>query len=265
MKRTPAITIFSLIILFSASSLLLAQKGMHAFNRGIKLGDEGKYIKAGNKLVKAYYKGYYPGFEALAYAAFCYNIEGYVSNSTSCINEAELNAGSFIDGYLRLHQGISFSADSTQKRDREALYGALFTIADTDSLWKELELKECLNILVYVSANNYMNTDDPDSAIYMANLGLKYCTDPDLFTIKAEAWLELEQPDSAISAYSNIIALTPDDPSAYCGVGEALQLKKKNEYAMEYFDKALEIDSEYTYALYCKASLLNEHLSISRL
>jgi len=97
-----------------------------------------------------------------------------------------------------------------------------------------------------------------DSAIYYADIGLKHNVDPDLLTTKGDAWLELEKPDSALSAYSKAMYLAPDDVFAVCGVGEAYQLKKKNEAAMEYYEKALGIEPENIWALYCKASLFSE-------
>ncbi len=231
---------------------------MHAFNRGVKLVSKENYVKAGYKFYAAYYKGYYPGFEALAFAALSYNVGGYPDASRIFVNEAEMNAGLFIDVYASDEYGSSSNVDTDPEMEIEALYDALFTIADTASLWRELELKESLNILVYAAASNFMDTEVYDSAIYYSNIGLKHFADPDLYITKGDSWLGLEQPDSALSAYSAAMELSPDDAYAVCGMGEASQLKKKNAVAMEYFDKALEIEPENNWVLYCKASLLNE-------
>lgn len=94
--------------------------------------------------------------------------------------------------------------------------------------------------------------------MYYVNLGLKHTVDADLYGIKGDVWLELEQPDSALLAYSKVMDLDPEEVFAVCGMGEAYQLKKTYETAMDYYEQALEIGPENIYILYCKASLLNE-------
>lgn len=219
---------------------------------------KGNFVKAGYKFYKAYYKGYYPGFEALAYAALSYNVDGFPDVSRMCVDEAEMNAGLFIDGYTSEEDDIFSNKETDGELAIGALYDALYTIADTSSLWRELELTESLNILVYAAASNYSDAEVYDSVIYYANIGLKHNLDPDLLTAKGDAWLALEQSDSALAAFSRAMDLAPDDIAAVCGVGEAYQMKNKNEAAIEYYDKTLEIEPENIWALYCKASLFSE-------
>ena len=95
MKRIFLITLAALLIQLSSPVLLSAQNGKIAFNRGIKLFGNGKYAKAGNKFVNAWSGDYFPGFEALGYAAFAYNMEGINSSAKMCIEEAENSARQF--------------------------------------------------------------------------------------------------------------------------------------------------------------------------
>lgn len=143
-------------------------------------------------------------------------------------------------------------------RDREALYAALYTIADTVELWREYELKDEIDLLLYLAANIYLDESVYDSAIYFSNLGLLYTPDPDLYIVKGDSWLEMDQPDSALHAFTTACKLAPEDVFAVCGMGEALQQKEKFEAAMEYYDRALELETGNLWTLTCKASLLFE-------
>jgi len=263
MKRTLLITLASLFILMSSPVMLSAQKGKIPFKRGLKLIEKENCVKAGYKFFKAYYRGYYPGFEALAYATMSYNVDGYNSAAKICLEEAEMAAREFVSVYKHDFEGIPYDYDTVYQLEGEVLYDALYTIADTSVECKEYELADEIDILVYAAASVYCDTYENDSAIYYANIGLRHGADSDLYGIKGDAWLDLEQADSALSAYSMAHDLAPDDVFAVCGMGEAYQLRKNNSTAMEYYGKALEIEPENPYVLYCKASLLNEMFKYS--
>lgn len=256
MNRTTFFSIFLVFLLFASSSLVYAQRGERTFARGIKLAEKEKFYKAGFKFIKAYGKGYYPAFETLTYAALVFNTEGYNSSAGMCFEMAEHEALSFASEYKLRYESSPPDKDTVFFQDKEAMYEALYTIADTVKFWKEYELKDEIDNLLFVAANIFCDESVNDTAIYYANLALKYNTDPDLYIIKGDCWLEEEQADSALAAYSIACELAPEDVFALTGMGEAFEQKEQYKKAMEYYNMALDLEPANIWALYCKAYLL---------
>lgn len=185
------------------------------------------------KFLTAYGKGYYPAFEALSNAALVFNIEGLNISAGMCFEMAEEEALSFASDYKYRFENIPIEKDTVFFQTREALYEALYTIADTVKFWREYELKDDLDILLYAAANIYSDESVNDTAIYYANLGLKYNQDPDLYIIMGDCWLEEQQPDSALAAFTIACELAPEDVFAFTGMGEAFEQKEQYEQAMK--------------------------------
>jgi tetratricopeptide (TPR) repeat protein len=259
MIRTLSFALFSLVFLFASASPIYSQKGERDFNRGIKLVGEEKYYKAGMKFIDAYGKGYHPAFETLAYAALAFNVEGNNDVAGKCFEMGETEALSFASEHKRRFENIAMEKDTILFHDREAMYTALYTIADTSVLWKDYELKDEIDLLIYAGASIYCDESVNDTAIFYASLGLKYNTDPDLFIIIGDCWLEEEQGDSAFAAFTNAHELAPEDVFALTGIGEAFEQKEMFEEAMDYYEMALELDPTNIWALFCKAHLSEQH------
>jgi tetratricopeptide (TPR) repeat protein len=263
MKRIFLITLTTLLTLLSSPVSLSAQNGKIAFNRGYKLFANGKYVKAGMKFVTAASRDYFPQFEPLAYATLAFNLEGLNSNAKICIEDAEETAHMFASIYKCMFEGIPFTYDTVFDFHGEALYDALYTIADTTAVWKEYELKDGIDILLYAAASVYADESITDTAIYYANIGLKYNPDPDLYILKGDVWLEEGQLDSAMIAYTSAYDISPDDAYAHCGIGEVFHAREEFEIAMAHYSRALEIDPTDTWVLSCKASLLADMFELN--
>jgi tetratricopeptide (TPR) repeat protein len=258
MKRIYLIILAALFILLSSHVSLSAQDGRHAFNRGYKLVEKQKYVKAGFTFYKAYSRGYIPGFEALTYSTLAYNAEGYNTPAKICLKEAEVSAYQFASTYKHMFEGIPFEYDTIFDFWGETLYDALYTIADTNADWREYELKEEIDLMLYAAASVYADESENDTALFYANIGLKYNADPDLYVLKGDVWLEMGLVDSALTVYLSAYELSPDDVDAICGMGEVFQAKEENETSMGYYKRALEIDPTNTWGLACKAALLSD-------
>ena len=255
MIRKPFFSLLALVFLFTSVSTIYAQKGERDFNRGIELVEDEKYYKAGMKFIDAYGKGYHPAFETLAYAALAFNAEGNNDIAGRCFEMGETEALSFASEHKRRFENIPGEKDTVLFRDLEAMYIALYTIADTSVLWKEYELKDEIDLLLYAGASIYYDESVNDTAIFYASLGLKYNMDPDLYVIIGDCWLEEEQPDSAFAAFKTAHELAPEDVFTLTGIGEAFEQKELFEEAMEYYDRAVELDPVNIWALFCKGHL----------
>lgn len=261
MKHTSLITLLSLILLLSFQSPIHAQRGERTFSRAMNLAEKDNFYKAGMKFLNAYGKGYYPAFETLGCAAYVFNIDELNAAARMCLELAEDEARTYASDYKHRFEGISSDKDTMFFQGREEMYAALYTIADTSEFWKEYELKERIDMLLFAAANIFYDESVNDTAIYYANLGLKYNADPDLYIVKGDCWLEEEQADSALMAFKNAHELAPEDVSALTGMGEALERKEQFEKAMEYYNRALELDSTDIWTLYCKAYLSEQQFN----
>jgi tetratricopeptide (TPR) repeat protein len=255
MKRNGFFILFLLSLILSTSSKVFAQRGERNFERGMSLFEKGQFYKAGKKFINAYNKGYFPAFESLTFASLAFNIEEYNSTARMCLESAEQEALYFVSDYKRSYENISPDRDTALFKDNDSMYEALFIIADTAEFWREYGLKDDIDLLLYTAATIYCDESVNDTAIYYANLGLKYKKDPDLYIIKGDCWLVEEQPDSALAAFSIACELAPEDLMAFTGMGEAFEQKEQYGKAMNYYNMALDMDSTSTWALYCKAYL----------
>jgi tetratricopeptide (TPR) repeat protein len=105
--------------------------------------------------------------------------------------------------------------------------------------------------------------DDPDGKAAEAVLRLAQCKYPDDFDINFQlAWVldfrRQPQFDEAIRFYTAALALRPRNLPTHCWLGRALQHRGRLDEAIAVLRRAVELDSEYTFARDCLAWALQE-------
>lgn len=86
---------------------------------------------------------------------------------------------------------------------------------------------------------------------------LAYGDDQNLDTLAnlASSYMLLMEHDRAIETYQFMQELAPDDPRPYVGLGLAHQVRKQDDKALEFYDKAVAADPDYARAWYNRARL----------
>lgn len=108
-----------------------------------------------------------------------------------------------------------------------------------------------------IQTNNFANAKS-----LLESFNVPDNTDVEYWQLVSTIHLNLQDINSAISAYKKIITLTPKNANALSDIGYLYQLLKQNNEASYYFNQALELDKNNLNATYNSARL---HMSIGDL
>jgi tetratricopeptide (TPR) repeat protein len=81
---------------------------------------------------------------------------------------------------------------------------------------------------------------------------------------KVDALVELERLDEAVAVLRDYIALQPEDPEAYCRLGECYEQESRFAEAKQCYEQAAGIDSKYAGAYYGLASIADERGDVEK-
>jgi tetratricopeptide (TPR) repeat protein/2-polyprenyl-3-methyl-5-hydroxy-6-metoxy-1,4-benzoquinol methylase len=155
---------------------------------------------------------------------------------------------SYIDALLQLGRVadakdtlelINEDAKNSEFQDIEARVNSLLT---TETKRPALPQEELQNLIALQKGNKFqLGLEKVETLIN------KFRPSADLYNIQGALRIGLREIDLAVESYNKAIEIKPENPDAYCNLGQALSARGDLEMAVSCYEKALEFDpSHYT-------------------
>ncbi|MDF1573202.1 MAG: tetratricopeptide repeat protein [Bacteroidales bacterium] len=250
----------TLLLTFSFLPGASAQKSERIYSRAVNQVQKENYFKAANTFLKAYRKGFYPGFRAFCMASICFDVADYKDYAYTYAMVGEEAASFFYYGKSGHYDNIPAIEEQPILKG-QALFDSLFTL--TQELREREIMHEDFNpsLLLYAITSSFYSMENYDSCIMYANIALTHLNEPEFAIFKGDAYLDQLNGDSALRAFKTAMKFDPGNTDAITGVGEAYELLEEFDSARKFYELAAAKDTNDLYAQYSLALL---HLQENR-